>query len=319
MEQMNGKLADSRAPGPGMLRPGMLRPGTLRLGTLRPGTRGPYEARRSGCRREFVVHMVPLADEREPEACSLLTRLAAFRDPGVARLFEFGREGDTLYVVFEAVSGPTLPEYCRVRALRRDRGIALVARIADIVQNLHEHDLAHGDLRPSNIVIDEHGDPVLMSVGIAALPGKRPRMSGGSRPGPEADPAGRGDLRDRDISGLGMVANTILFLDDKARDPAATDPNPLSGASVAEPLAWGAPVLHDVPRTPLRAIVARALAATAGTAGNRFVSAAAIALALRNCFNDPGLDDPGLDDRPNDRLNDRLNDPGLPGLGSIGA
>lgn len=51
--------------------------------------------------------------------------------------------------------------------------LALFSRILANVERLHQAGVVHGDLKPSNLMVDEHGDPRLLDLGVAALFGEK--------------------------------------------------------------------------------------------------------------------------------------------------
>jgi serine/threonine protein kinase len=86
----------------------------------------------------------------------------------VARLYEFHRAGDTVYLSMEYVEGESL------RALLRRTGKLDVARGMDIARQLaaglaeaHRHSIAHRDLKPENIMLTAGGEVKVLDFGIS--------------------------------------------------------------------------------------------------------------------------------------------------------
>jgi hypothetical protein len=100
--------------------------------------------------------------------------------PVLPRVIDYGVAGGRFYIATEYIDGELLDRAAaalgaasdsdgsKSRSARR-AGVELMARVADAVQTLHEHGVIHRDLKPGNIVIDRHGQPVLLDLGIAAL------------------------------------------------------------------------------------------------------------------------------------------------------
>lgn len=88
---------------------------------------------------------------------------------GVARIIACGTAEDGMaYLVQELVAGQNLriglPPDTAVR-------VALLAKLAATLDALHAHDLAHGDIKPENVIVDVSGLPVLVDFSAARFAG----------------------------------------------------------------------------------------------------------------------------------------------------
>ena len=96
--------------------------------------------------------------------------LADLRHPFVARLLDGGTTADgTPFVVMEYVRGLPITRYCDERGLTVRERLELFLDVCDAVQSAHRQLVAHLDLKPANILVDESGRPKLLDFGIAKL------------------------------------------------------------------------------------------------------------------------------------------------------
>lgn len=96
---------------------------------------------------------------------------AGMRLLAVPHLVECTRVGDTLTVVMEYVSGPTLQHLVEERGGSLELAASLFPALCDAVASLHEGftpPLIHRDLKPSNVIV-RGGRPVIIDFGIARL------------------------------------------------------------------------------------------------------------------------------------------------------
>jgi predicted Zn-dependent peptidase len=86
----------------------------------------------------------------------------------VARLYEFHRVGESVYVSMEYVEGESLRALLqRERKLEVERGIELARQIAGGLAEAHRQTIVHRDLKPENIMIAPDGSVKIMDFGIS--------------------------------------------------------------------------------------------------------------------------------------------------------
>jgi serine/threonine protein kinase len=95
--------------------------------------------------------------------------LESFEHPGLIRLLDVGETGDQAYLVMELITGTTLAQTLRGGALSSRETANLGARLADALAYVHERGVVHRDVKPSNVLLSEDGDPWLGDFGIAML------------------------------------------------------------------------------------------------------------------------------------------------------
>src|SRR5580658_8488006 len=86
----------------------------------------------------------------------------------VARLYEFHRAGDSVYLSMEYVEGESLRSVLeREGRLETGRAIEFAQQLADGLTEAHRQSIVHRDLKPENIMIGPDGDLKVMDFGIS--------------------------------------------------------------------------------------------------------------------------------------------------------
>jgi serine/threonine protein kinase/tetratricopeptide (TPR) repeat protein len=86
----------------------------------------------------------------------------------VGRMYDLGREKESLYITMEYVPGQDLSGLIRQSGrLTAETAISLTEQICDGLDEAHKLGVVHRDLKPSNIMIDRDGNARIMDFGIA--------------------------------------------------------------------------------------------------------------------------------------------------------
>ncbi len=96
--------------------------------------------------------------------------LANLAHPQIARLLDGGAttEGRP-YLVMEYIDGVPIDQYCSAQALTLDAILALFVSACDAVAFAHRQLVVHCDIKPSNLLVNTDGRPVLLDFGIAQM------------------------------------------------------------------------------------------------------------------------------------------------------
>jgi hypothetical protein len=114
----------------------------------------------------------------------------------------------------EHIRGPNLQDYVRDHPLAPRPAAELVARLARALALPHARQIIHQDLKPSNVLMDENGQPRIIDFGLARLrPG--PEEEGGARvsgtPAYMAPEQARGQVSPAsDVFALGAILYFLL-------------------------------------------------------------------------------------------------------------
>jgi tRNA A-37 threonylcarbamoyl transferase component Bud32 len=92
---------------------------------------------------------------------------ARISHPGVVAVHDAGVAGGHLFLAMEYVPGGDLAGRLARGTVPEAEAVALIVRIADGLQAIHDAGLVHRDLKPENILLDESGQPKIADLGLA--------------------------------------------------------------------------------------------------------------------------------------------------------
>jgi eukaryotic-like serine/threonine-protein kinase len=149
---------------------------------------------------------------------SLLQRerqiLARLEHPGIARLFDGGETpGGLPYLVMEYIDGERVNDFCSKRQLGLRQRLILLLQVADALAYAHRRLVLHCDLKPSNVMVRDSGQPVLLDFGVARLLDQPGAIGGGAlTPGYAAPEQLAGEVLGvaADVYGLGRLLAELL-------------------------------------------------------------------------------------------------------------
>jgi serine/threonine protein kinase len=223
----------------------------------RGATSVAYRARDPRLDRVVVVKVVLLpADLSDKEGAAFEARFleetrraSRLTHPGLVPIHDCGKDPETgaLFVVQEHVKGTPLSELLAPGEPRPlEEALHLVGGVGRALQHLHAGGLTHGDVQPSNIVLQDSGLPRLADAGIPrvevsrlTLAGVLPLFGVPLYTSPEQAVGEKPDAQS-DLFALAAVAYRLLT----GRDAFEAD----------GPTKILARVLHDRPRSPVAVV-----------------------------------------------------------------
>jgi serine/threonine protein kinase len=102
---------------------------------------------------------------REAEASKKLRR-----HPNIMKVYSTGQEGPYHYIVMEPVrNSRTFDDCIETNPMTTNQIVDIVIKIAGALEYAHSRNIVHRDVKPTNVMVDEFGEPLLTDFGVAAL------------------------------------------------------------------------------------------------------------------------------------------------------
>ncbi len=93
---------------------------------------------------------------------------AALSSPYIVSVYDWGKDGESYYIVMEYLRGTDLKSGIRKHGALDSRKVAQIgSQIAQALSVAHKHDIIHRDIKPQNIMVQPDGNIKVMDFGIA--------------------------------------------------------------------------------------------------------------------------------------------------------
>ncbi|MBM7586786.1 serine/threonine-protein kinase [Bacillus pakistanensis] len=122
--------------------------------------------------REVAIKMLRLDFANEEEFIKRFQREAqsatSLAHPNIVSIFDVGEEDDLYYIVMEYVDGMTLKQYIQQHSpVSVEKVLDIMTQITSAISHAHQNHIIHRDIKPQNILIDNHGNVKITDFGIA--------------------------------------------------------------------------------------------------------------------------------------------------------
>ncbi|MCA9495216.1 MAG: serine/threonine-protein kinase PknK, partial [Myxococcales bacterium] len=95
--------------------------------------------------------------------------LAVHGHPNLVRSLGSDPGGD--WIALERIEGLTVDQWARDQS--PEAVVAVAQKLVDAIEYLHAQSIVHGDIKPSNVIVDLSGEPHLLDLGVAVEPGEQ--------------------------------------------------------------------------------------------------------------------------------------------------
>jgi len=136
----------------------------------RGGMADVYRALDQRLEREVAVKVLRDVEHQRRFAAEART-LARLQHPNLVRLLDAGTDNGDAFLVLELLGGATVRELVARGPLDQSRVAGIGAETAAALAYIHRRGIVHRDVKPSNLMLDEHGAVRLADFGIARLLG----------------------------------------------------------------------------------------------------------------------------------------------------
>lgn len=174
-----------------------------------------YKARQRSLDREVAIRIAPRAQAADPvfrhSFKSMAKAMASLGHPGLIRVYDSGDVEDLPFVVMEYVPGKSLRHSAHGKAVEPRQAVQIVIAACEALAQAHGKGIAHGAIRPANILLTQKCEPKIGNFGFTpqgpqdgidadASAYRAPELSGGSEsPSPQAD-----------VYALGVILKELL-------------------------------------------------------------------------------------------------------------
>jgi eukaryotic-like serine/threonine-protein kinase len=132
-----------------------------------------YKARQKSLKRSVALKMIlagPFASRVFVQRFKTEAEAAANLDhPNIVPIYEIGEHEGQHYFTMKLVEGGNLAGYLSDKLLPVSKSVQLMMKIARAVHYAHQRGVLHRDIKPGNILLDEHGEPYVTDFGLAKL------------------------------------------------------------------------------------------------------------------------------------------------------
>jgi serine/threonine protein kinase len=144
------------------------------LGSLGSGGMGVvYLAEDARLGRQVALKFLPASWAKEGKALERFRvearAASSLSHPAICAIYDIGQDGDTPFIVMEALKGETLRERIARGPLKVPEVLDIGIQLADALEAAHAQGIVHRDIKPANIFLGERNRVKVLDFGLAKL------------------------------------------------------------------------------------------------------------------------------------------------------
>ncbi len=132
-----------------------------------------YKAHQESIGRTVAIKVMPPQFMSDPSFLERFKRevevIAKLQHPHILPVYDYGDYRGRPYIVMAYLEGGTLSERVKQGAMPLDEIVRIVKQVADALDFAHGEGIIHRDFKPSNVLLDKHGNAYLADFGIAKV------------------------------------------------------------------------------------------------------------------------------------------------------
>ncbi len=117
--------------------------------------------------RKVALKMLDQPSADREKILTEARHLSQLNHPGIVTIHDVIDHPEGIFIVMEYVEGDSLENFLRTHRVDLRLALRLAKQIVETVKTAHEHNLIHGDLKPSNIIITPEGSIKLLDFGLS--------------------------------------------------------------------------------------------------------------------------------------------------------
>ena len=132
-----------------------------------------YKARDTRLDRLVAIKILPADKISDPERKRRFVQEAkaasGLNHPNIVTIYDIGQADGIDFISMEYVAGKTLDRLIPRHGMRLTEALKCAVQVADALARAHAAGIVHRDIKPGNIMMDEHGLVKVLDFGLAKL------------------------------------------------------------------------------------------------------------------------------------------------------
>jgi serine/threonine protein kinase len=161
--------------------------------------------------RQVALKFLPASYSQEAKALERFRvearAASSLSHPAICAIYDIGQDGDTPFIVMEALKGETLRERIAKGALKVTDVLDVSIQLADALEAAHAQGIVHRDIKPANIFLSDRNRVKVLDFGLAKLTSSPSSLSSA------ADTTSPGDkTQSNQITQPGTALGTVSYM-----------------------------------------------------------------------------------------------------------